>query len=628
MTLREKLFLAQVPIVLALILLAVLQQWSVSAIGGAAQSILRENYRSVLAAQRMHDAIERMDASALFVLAGQRGRGQQQLQTHRQRFESELRVAAGNITEPGEHEATARIRQRWQRYVQLIDRLVEDDRADPNRQLYFAEIEPAFRQVREAADDILAMNQDAMRRKSDQARQIAERVSQIATLATLLALGVGVMASLFLTARLLRPLRTLRAAARRLGGGNLDARTEVRGQDEIAHLAADFNAMAEQIKRYRESSLGDLLAAQQAAQSAIDSIPDPVLIFDGAGRILNLNRSAEALLQPAPKTENETGNETDDSLHALDAAMREVLSRLQAHILAGRGPYAPKDFSEAITAGHGENQRSLLPRATPVYGVSGAVEGATIILQDITKLRRFDELKNDLVATVAHEFRTPLTSLRMAVHLCLEGVAGPVSEKQIALLHTAREDCERLQGIVEDLLNLARIASGRIEMRKLLVSVPNLVEGAVAEQQPLAQQRQVVLSAEISPLAPEKVCADPERLALVFSNLVANALRHTPAGGRVTVRAAAAGALARFEVVDTGEGIPIAYQREIFLRFFRVPGSTAGGAGLGLSIAKEIVEAHGGTIGVSSEPGRGSTFYFQLPLPDARSSAAPATRRG
>jgi signal transduction histidine kinase len=220
---------------------------------------------------------------------------------------------------------------------------------------------------------------------------------------------------------------------------------------------------------------------------------------------------------------------------------------------------------------------------------------------------------------VAHEFRTPLTSLRMAVHLCLEGVAGPITEKQADLLHAAREDCERLQGIIEDLLDLARLQAGRFEMRKVPLAVAELVDGAVAEQRSAAQQQHVTLIKEFSPLAQEKIVADPERLRLVFANLIGNALRHTPEGGSVTVRVREAGSpsLVRFEVRDSGPGIAPEYQREIFHKFFRVPGTAGGGAGLGLSIAKEIVEAHGGEIGVESQPGQGCVFFFTLPIASA-----------
>lgn len=236
-----------------------------------------------------------------------------------------------------------------------------------------------------------------------------------------------------------------------------------------------------------------------------------------------------------------------------------------------------------------------------------------MVLQDVTRLRRFDELKNDLVSTVAHEFRTPLTSLHMAIHLCTEQAAGPLTDKQADLLHAAREDCERLQGIVNDLLDLARLQAGKLELHLALTSVDALVEAAVGAQEAQARQRGLSLESDVTPGLPE-VQVDTERVQLVFGNLLANALRFTPAGGEVRVRASPDEGGVRVEISDTGPGIAPEFQERVFERFFRVPGAPSGGAGLGLFIAKEIVLAHGGEIGVTSELGKGSTFWFRLPV--------------
>jgi PAS domain S-box-containing protein len=613
MTLRSKLFLAQLPLLAALVFLSGLALVTVSSIGGSAQSIIRENYRSVVAAQRMKEAIERMDSGALFVIAAQREKGLAQAGLNRQRFESELRLQEANLTEPGEAETTRKLRRLWEVYAHHYDAFMQAGSALEARTLYFSGLEPGFVAVKDAADEILVLNQDAMARKSDRTQRKGQHLREAAAIAALGSLLAALLASAMLTARILKPLSRLSQVAHRIGEGDLDARAQVEGHDELARLAADFNAMANHLKRYRHSSLGELLAAQHAAQSAIDSIPDPVVIFNTEGRIVNINRAAESMLGA------ELSPDVEEPLGLVPPPVREVLQRLRAHVLSGKGGYAPRDFSEAVSIKAADGERYLLPRATPVYGEQGGVQGATIILQDVTRLRRFDELKNDLVATVAHEFRTPLTSLRMAVHLCLEGVVGPLGEKQADLLQAAREDCERLQSIIDDLLDLARLSAGRVEMRKVALSVQNLVEGSIAELRSIAEQRQVSLSAELSPLSPDKIVADPERLGLVFANLISNAIRHTPAGGSVTVRAleTKSGAAIRFEVRDTGEGIPVEYQREIFHKFFRVPGSAGGAAGLGLSIAKEIVEAHSGEIGVDSQPAAGSTFHFTIPIADS-----------
>ncbi|HKX51363.1 MAG TPA: HAMP domain-containing sensor histidine kinase, partial [Candidatus Binatia bacterium] len=218
-----------------------------------------------------------------------------------------------------------------------------------------------------------------------------------------------------------------------------------------------------------------------------------------------------------------------------------------------------------------------------------------------------------------HEFRTPLTSLRMAVHLCTEQVAGPLTEKQSELLHAAREDCDRLQAMVDDLLDLSRIESGRVELFPLPTAVSQLVARAIEDHKAEAGERGLNLTAE-AVLPEARVLADHERIGHVFSNLIVNAMRHTPKGGSVTLGAQEVNGAVRFTIADTGKGIPKEYQTRVFEKFFRVPDNEPRGTGLGLYIAREIVTGHGGDIGVESEPGTGSTFWFTLPVVGATPS--------
>jgi len=606
MSLRTKLLLAQAPMALILVIISAFSVWMVSFLGSHSQTILKDNYRSVLAAQRMKEAIERMDSAALFLIAGRRDKGLSQAAQYRPLFESELQVQENNITEPGEREVTQRLREFWNDYQQKFDRCQKMSDAEAARQFYFGELEPAFEKVKNAADEILAMNQDAMVRKSNDVRRTAERMNNITIGAVMVALVLGLVLSAMLTQRLLRPLSQLSHATKSLGEGNFNARANLQGNDELAQLARDFNAMADRLAQYRNSSLGELLQAQLAMQAAIDSLPDPVVIFGVGGDVSNVNRPAESLLGFG----SELG--AKDSQSNVDPSVREVLDRMRAHVLSGKGAYTPKGFDEAFRARTTEGERYFLPRAIPVYESRAGIVGATVILQDVTRLRRFSELKDDLVATVAHEFRTPLTSLRMAIHLCLEQMVGPLTEKQSDLLHAAREDCERLQSMVDDILDLSRIKEGQIEMHRRPISVASLVHGAIEAHRAAAELKNVRLGAS-NQTSDGEVMVDPERVTLVFSNLINNAICHTPSGGSIDVRALPTDGVVRFEVSDTGEGILPEHQRYLFERYFRVPGSNSKGAGLGLSIAKEMVEAHGGQIGVKSERGKGSTFWFTIP---------------
>jgi signal transduction histidine kinase len=554
----------------------------------------------------MKEAIERMDSAALFIVAGQREKGIEQAQKNRPVFEAELKVQESNITEAGEKEFTAGLRHAWTDYQAKFTRLEKSAGADEARQLYFSELESAFYKVKAAADEILAINQDTMVRKSDQVLRTAERMNAITITVALAALVLGLFVSTLLTRRMLQPLAALSAATHRIGEGHFEARAHVHGNDELARLAHDFNTMAVRLAEYRKSSLGELLQAHLSMQAAIDSLTDPVVIFSVAGELQNTNHAAQTLLGLRSE------GSTKEPLKAVDAAIRNVLERMRSHVLSGKGAFNPRGFEDAVQLPTLLGDRYFLPRATPVYESRGVIVGATVLLQDVTRLRRFEELKNDVVATIAHEFRTPLTSLRMAVHLCTEQVAGPLTDKQAELLYAAREDCDRLQAMVDDLLDLSRIESGRIELYPLPTPTGMLAESAVEQFKADAEAKGVRLSASIA--IPEvKVLADHERVGHVFSNLIGNALRHTQRDGSVTLGASVTNGAVRFTVTDTGKGIPKEYQERIFEKFFQIPESGPKGTGLGLYIAKEIVRGHGGDIGVESEPGKGSTFWFTIP---------------
>ena len=606
MNLYRKLLLAQAPLAAALAIVGAFSVLAVSYLGSHSQNILKDNYRSVLAAQRIKEAIERMDSAALFMAAAQREKGLEQAEKNRPVFETELKVQEGNITEAGEKELTEQLRAAWNDYQAKFERLKSTANPEAAKQLYFSDLEAAFYGVKAAADQILAVNQDTMVRKSDEVLRRSERMNAITITVALGALVLGLFVSTLLTRRMLRPLATLSEATRKIGEGNFDARAHVQGADELAALAADFNSMAVRLSEYRKSSLGDLLQAHLSMQASIDSIPDPVVIFSVEGYLQNVNHAAETLLGLR------TDSTSKDPLKSVNAPTRAVLERIRSHILSGKGAYVPKGFEDAVQLGTLLGDRYFLPRGAPVYETRGVIVGVTVILQDVTRLRRFEELKNDLVATVAHEFRTPLTSLRMAVHLCTEQVAGPLTEKQAELLYAAREDCDRLQAMVDDFLDLSRIEAGRVELYTLLTPVAGLIENAVEQHKAEADAKDVYLSAS-SYLPQVKILADHERIGHVFTNLIGNALRHTPPTGTVTLSATVTNGAVRFTVADTGKGIPTEFQQRIFEKFFQVPNAEPKGTGLGLYIAKEIVRGHGGDIGVESEPGKGSTFWFTIP---------------
>jgi len=613
-SLRGKLLLAQAPIVAGLILVAIVSALQGRHLAARSDAVLRDNFASVLAAQRMNESQEVVEAALVMHLLGRSEEARRIVAPELPRFEEQLRREEGNITEPGEAEVVHTLRAGFEAYRRIAAELLGESPGPRAQALYLERLKPLSETVNRGIERILELNQDAIVRKNAEVERQAASLRTLLTGVALAAILLGIAGSIPLTRRILQPLETLADAARRLGERDFEARARIQGKDEIARLAAEFDSMADQLQRYQRSTLGELLQAQLAAQSAIDSLPDPVLVFHLDGTLIAANDAASRSFGIR------SGERSDDPLRAADPAVRSLVARVREHVLSGHGAFVPRGFEEAVRVTGPEGERFLLARGSPVYDQELGVSGATVLLQDVTRLRRFDELKTDLMATVAHELRTPLTSLHMAVHLCLEGAAGPLTEKQTDLLDAARADCVRLQAMVNDLLDVSRLEGGAVPIVPQPVDADDLLAAAEDLYRASAEAKGVNLLRETE-AGPLRVAADPERAPLVLHNLIHNAIRHTPAGGRVALRARPAEKQVRFEVEDTGPGVPAELRAYVFEKFARGPGEKAGGAGLGLFIAREIVRGHGGEIGVEDAPGGGSLFWFTLP----RAEPAAAT---
>ena len=237
--------------------------------------------------------------------------------------------------------------------------------------------------------------------------------------------------------------------------------------------------------------------------------------------------------------------------------------------------------------------------------------GSVTVLEDITHLRELDRMKTEFIGVASHELRTPVTSMLLSVQLLEEGAAGALTPAQREIVEAQRNDVERLDHLMRELLDLSRLEAGSAPPRFELVKPMDLLTSALQSTKAQAGQKGVGLTVERSRDLP-LVRADKSQIGRVLVNLVTNAIRHTEPGGTIKLRASDGGNQVTLSVEDTGSGIPKEYQENIFRRFVQVPGATGGGAGLGLSISRTIVQAHGGNLWVESELGKGSTFSFTL----------------
>jgi signal transduction histidine kinase len=601
--LRQKLAIGFGGLLAIMLIIGVQGVFLFSRLGRSIDVILRENYRSVVASQEMKEALERMDSGALFSLLGNVDKGRELAELNKPRFEKALETELSNITLPGEGEKAERLRDLYEKYKAEYSIMLDTSRsAVERREAYFSVLLPLFEGIKNTADEILQMNQENMVAANARAKDTAAKATRRMYLLLLAGASLAVAFVVFMGRSILLPLRMLTRSVREIEGGNLDLVVQVRSRDEIGQLAEAFNAMAIRLRQFRRGDQARLLRTQRTMQQALDSLPDAVILLSSDGRIEMVNRTATSLFSLKP-------GERVNSYRA------PWLPSLFQRVRQGR-PLKQEGYESAIQIFNNGQERFFLPQAFPILDEEKDLANVTVVLADVTHLRRLDELKSSLLSTVFHELRTPLTSLQMAIHILLEEKVGTLTSKQAELLVGAREDSDRLRGIVENLLDLSRIESGRVRMELKKMTPREIIDGAVGPMRAAFQDRSISLDADIDPQTPD-VWADPARIGLVLTNLLSNALKYTPPGGSVRVEARPDEEAVIFSVSDTGVGIPEAYMGRVFDKFFRIPGQEAtGGAGLGLAIAKEVVEAHGGKIKCRSREGEGSTFSFMLQRAD------------
>jgi signal transduction histidine kinase len=608
-TLRNKLLLGLAPLLAIMLGLGIWAIAMLDHLGGRIDVILRENYESVLAAEGMKEALERMDSANQFAINGQDARARKQFREFQPMFRRNLEREQKNVTliAEGEQQLADALTAGYERYLKQSEAFyaLPPQPTAERSEFYFSELYPTFLAIKNDADKVLEINQANMTSEDRKAREAAARSKRVMVLALLAAAAVATAVALALSRSILEPIGAVTRAARAVSRGDLDQVVPARTRDELGELAVAFNTMARTIREFRQAGTARLLRAQKTAQATIDSIPDPVVVVDPLGSVERANPAARRILGVVPPVNG-----------AVPWVPPPALKGPLDEVLGGRGDYLPPGLDHALCLRDGGQERFFLPRVLSIRGDHDGTLGAALVLSDVTKFRLVDQLKSDMVSTVSHELKTPLTGLQMAVHLLLEEVVGPLNPKQTELLLSARQDSDRLLAMVNDLLDLTRIEQGRVALDLKPVAPADLVAEAIDRYQSRADSAGVQLRGSVAFGLPP-VPVDRERLAHVFDNLVGNALAHTPPGGRIELAAALEpdGNEVEFRVSDTGEGIPSQHLGRVFERFFRVPGGHAtAGAGLGLAITKEIVLAHGGRIEVASREKTGTTFTFRIPV--------------
>ena len=583
MNLKTKITLGFVAMLALLLSIGGYAFYTVRQLDVKSRNILKDNLYSVNLGQQMLrglDAMGREPANA----AGLR------------LFRENLTSEAGNITEPGERALVDSLTQNLAAYEQTLSR---DARALP----------PAWTPLRAQTLRMIDLNTAALTRKNTLANHYAEQANRNLVLGITLAalLGLGFVASVPEAA--VQPLRKLRAALAHATARDFAATIPQESQDEFGEVAQAFNKMLSELRAYRSSTAAELLTARNRASSIINTLDEGLLVLDENRHILLANPVMCELLGLPP----------DKLLGRPAATVRLENDLFQTLLKPLDAPNREQAVAPVLTiAQRGEEAfyRLAVQDLVSFNEASDKTElvGQLLTLRNVSDFKKLDQVKSNFLATVSHELKTPLSSINLSLKV-LQKDNLPPEERQDITVGIQRET-QRLQRLVSELLDVSRLDSGQgIQLNFVPTQLADVVRFAEATVQAQLANKQLTLQTALPPdLPPAR--ADVEKTTWVLINLLANAIRYSPAGESIVVQAARVGKFVQVTVQDRGPGIAAEHHDKIFQRFAQLPDKAGytGGSGLGLSIAREFITTQGGRLWVESELGSGSVFHFTLPV--------------
>jgi NtrC-family two-component system sensor histidine kinase KinB len=555
-------------------------------LGSAIRETLHRNYISIEAAQHMHDALR------VLQLAERNGHARDALPNARATFMHWMDIENHDFTEVGEPALARDIERRAQR---LFDEIAT---APPG-----ARHDAEFEELHARLNDLIAMNQAAMWRADSRAAGLGRRLTYEFAGGLLALLLTGIVLSWGLGWALARPLTELAERLRGLSQRHTQVRLGPQPLAELDAVAREFNQMAEQLEQYEKLNVERLLYEKRKTEAIIESLEDGVVLIDSAGIVTHINEIAALIMdiEPADALGSPFDDLSSNSPHY--RRVRDALRGLRRAALDG-----PRTEVQLHVRGR---DHSYVLKPIALHRTEGTAFGTLLILQDVTYLRDHDRARSNLVETLSHELRTPLTSLALSAQL-LQREEASLEPRQRELLRTILEECARMKQLTDSLLNLARGELASISLERERIDLARVAEEVAGRFRLQAEDKHVALERHIAEVPP--VSGDPVKLSWVVSNLIGNALRYTPKGGRIEVMTGSADDTVRLEVADSGPGIAPELRDYVFERFAQYgDGADKGSAGLGLAIVKDIVVAHGGRIFVTGNAPVGSRFVVQLP---------------
>ena len=613
-------------LVLTTVIASVWTFFSLTRLSGIVTDTVQQSESVTAVTSRLAGALEREDDAVLLILSGD-VRGSQVLVSEREVVNKAVADLLDVLGADDEREQASPLQEELKAYRLAADGVIS---VAINREAlvqYHQKANPGLRRAVALTTAIRDRHFALARQAVAGARDEAAAARRAVFLITLVALLSAVSVAWHLTRTVVAPVRRLTRGANAIREGRFSERIDVASHDELGELASAFNQMAEDLAEFRRTNISEVVRAKNTLEATLEALPDAVVLLDASGHIQSMNAAAVRVA---------ASSGVQDPRHLEDFRLDGVdLAAVTQAIASGAGAIPPADLTRTIRVEQDGAVQRLLPRVVPVQTANPEQRGAVLLLYDVTDLVRLDEMRSELVAVASHELQTPLTTLRMTL-LMLQEASHLFRERERDLVATSLIGVEQLTETIHEFLDLTRIEAGELRLNLEPVHVSVVLAETLRRVEGRAKAQNISLSTEVDSDI-RRVSADPQRLRAVFDNILSNALKYTPEGGRITVEIRRivstdreGGDSVAIAITDTGPGIPVAFRSRVFDKFFRLEHHQADlrpaarGAGIGLYMGKQIVERHGGEITCSAGPGeRGTRITVTLPARVADHTPAP-----
>ncbi|SHK52386.1 PAS domain S-box-containing protein [Clostridium cavendishii DSM 21758] len=602
-TLKGKLNLIYISLIFIIGIVGSISVYNVYKLGMSIDGLITDNYKSIVAANNMNERIENEDKAVLKYLQFHNKEAIDMFYKSNDEFYKWLYVEKGNVTEPTEGEIVDKLNTHYVELTKLFAHLqeIDNNKNVEREEFYKNNISKKIEEIKGDLKDLSKANEVAMFDKKNKTKFSAEASTKIIFIVSLMAASIGLFLSLIYTNKYLKPIHLLADTIKSVKEGELNKQAPIIYNDEIGMLATEFNNMTSRLHEFEKSTKGTLLAEKHRSMTIVKSISDPLMVLDSSFKIKFIN--------------NDCGNFF--SLNEEEVLNRHFLQvikegELYDHVFEIMNNNSiDKGMLFEITINNKLTYFNVT--VTPIKDKDDKNNGVIVLFKNVTELKQLERIKTEFIGTISHELKTPLTSLMMGVGLMNDANLGALNTRQNRVLGAIKEDVQKLNDLVLNLLKISELESERAVFNILPVNIEVLIQSCVDSYKNQAEKKALSLVAVIEDNLP-KVMVDEEKIMWVLNNLVSNAIRYTDENGAISIGAYKFNDSIKVYVQDTGRGIPEEYLERIFQKFVRVDGFEVlpESTGLGLSIVKEIVEAHGGEIKCESEVNKGSIFTFTI----------------